>query len=105
MTTTAWIGITLLLGVSLVVRVFPALLRPPLSQATLEQIETILPIAVLINLAIFSASSEIAAAPGPALLGLGILGVLTFAARTVPILVTLIASTTAFLLLLTALNR
>ncbi|WP_043433726.1 hypothetical protein [Cystobacter fuscus] len=60
---------------------------------------------LLINLAIFSASSEIAAAPGPALLGLGILGVLTLALRTVPILVTLIASTAAFLLLFTALNR
>ena len=59
MTDTILIGIGLLLLVSLLVRVAPAFVPLPLSEEMAERIETVLPVAVFVNLAAYCAVSEI----------------------------------------------
>lgn len=59
MTDTLLIGIGLLLVVSLLVRVAPAFVPLPLSDEMAERIETVLPVAVFVNLAAYCAVSEI----------------------------------------------
>lgn len=56
---TATIGILLLLGVSLVARILPSLIDLKLSQETQEDIKSILPTAVFINLIVYCTIQEI----------------------------------------------
>lgn len=63
MTDTVVIGIAILLAVSLLVRVAPAFVPLPMSERMAERIETVLPVAVFINLAAYCAVSEIGEQP------------------------------------------
>lgn len=95
MNKTAGIGITILLAVSVLVRVAPAFVRLPLAAHTIARIEAVVPVAVLINLAVFSAVSEIHARPLPALAGLLVLAVL-FAWRRLPVILVVALASVAY---------
>ncbi len=69
----AVIGIALLFGISLVVRIVPAFLPVNFSETTQYRIKTNLPVAVFINLLVYCAYQEITYDPLPAMLSLAAL--------------------------------
>jgi hypothetical protein len=91
-------GIGLLFIVSLLVRVAPAFVPLPISDRMAERIETLLPVAVFINLAAYCAVSEINADWIPGTAGFATLVVLFPLLRQIGLIVVVALSTTAYLL-------
>ncbi|RDD61583.1 hypothetical protein [Ferruginivarius sediminum] len=94
MSTVVVIGIVMLVAVSLIVRVAPAFIPLPVSNRTIEKIDTLLPVAVFINLGAYCAVSEIAARPIVGGAGVAALFLLFPVAKRIG-LVTTVASATA----------
>ena len=69
----ALIGVALLFGISLLVRVLPAFAPFNFSAATRHQIKTHLPVAVFVNLMIYCIHQEITQAALPALIAIAAL--------------------------------
>ncbi len=67
------IGIALLFGISLIVRVLPAFASFDFSAKTQHNLKTILPIAVFVNLMIYCITQEITHDPYPAVISIAVL--------------------------------
>lgn len=92
-------GIAILLVVSLVVRVAPAYVPLPLSSRTIEKIDTLLPVAVFINLGAYCAVSEIVARPVAGGVGVAALFLIFPVARRIGLVATVVAATAAYLVM------
>lgn len=94
MNTEAIVGTALLFGISLIVRVAPAFARIDISEKRSEEIRTVLPIAVLINLMIYCVASEIKQHSLAAAAGFGVLTVLILFKRVNLLVMIVLASAT-----------
>lgn len=90
-------GIAILLVISLVVRIAPAYMPLPVSSRTIEKIDTLLPVAVFINLGAYCAVSEIAARPLAGGAGVAALFLIFPLARRIGLVATVVAATAAYL--------
>lgn len=90
------LGIVLLMCVSLIVRIVPALAPLPAFLSKQDKWEKIAPIAVLLNLGIYCTLSEIQSQPLPASIGMAVLAALFLAFRRCSILLTLGLASLAF---------
>ncbi|MCW5283493.1 hypothetical protein D8B29_02420 [Verminephrobacter eiseniae] len=88
----ALIGAALLFLISIAVRIVPAFTRIRLSEQRSEEIKTILPIAVLINLMLYCVVSEASHHQSAALIGFGVLAVLVLLRRVNLLLMVALAS-------------
>ena len=91
-------GIGILVVVSLLVRVAPAFLPLPVSQRTIDKIDTLLPVAVFINLAAYCAVSEILAKPVAGGAGVAALFLIFPIAKRIGLVATVAATTAVYLL-------
>ena len=66
----AIIGVAMLFGISILVRVMPAFIAFPFSERTRRHIETHLPVAVFVNLIIYCIYQETTAAFFPAIISI-----------------------------------
>jgi hypothetical protein len=92
MTRDAVIGAALLFAVSIVVRIVPAFVKVNLSEQRSEEIRTLLPVAVLINLMAYCVVSESHQNLTAALVGFGTLAVLILIQRVNLLLMIVLAS-------------
>ena len=90
----ALIGSCILLLISVIVRIIPTFLKLKISEETSDNINNILPIAVLINLLVYCFISEIANSPLAAIAGFIILTALLLLKKINISLVVIIASVT-----------
>lgn len=97
MTDSVLIGIGILLLISLLVRVAPAFVPLPLSDAMAERIESVLPVAVFINLAAYCAVSEISADWIPGVASFISLALLLPLVRHIGLIVVVALATAVFL--------
>jgi hypothetical protein len=97
MTETVLYGIGLLLAVSVLVRVVPAFVPLPVSEGMAERIESILPVAVFINLAMYCAVSEISASWIPGLAGMLALVLLLPLIHRIGLIVVVVAASAVYL--------
>lgn len=97
MTDSILLGIGVLLVISLLVRIAPAFVPLPLSDAMAERIETILPVAVFINLAAYCAVSEISANWVPGVAGFIALTLLLPFIKRIGLIIVVALATAIFL--------
>jgi branched-subunit amino acid transport protein AzlD len=91
------VGIGILLAVSLLVRVVPAFVPLPISEDMAERIETVLPVAVFINLAAYCAVSEIGTEMLAGSVGVAALIALMPVLRRIGLVLVVVAATAAYL--------
>ncbi|KYF55331.1 hypothetical protein BE08_13300 [Sorangium cellulosum] len=97
MSESAAIGIAVLFAVSLLVRVAPSLIRPPLRADLMARVEAVVPVAVLLNLAAFCAFSEIKGRALPASAGLAALLALLLVRPRLPLVLLIALASAAYI--------
>ena len=99
MTRGALMGVAVLFGVSLIVRIIPSFLRVTFSQSTQENIRSILPVAVFINLIAYCMASEVGGHMTAAAASFALLFALLIAGKRIGLLGAVGVASVAFVLL------
>lgn len=96
----AMLGTLMLLGVSVLVRVIPSIVRLPFDNRRQQTLRQLLPIAVFVNLVAYCFLSEVKTHPAEAVAAFALLlGMITFLPRVGVLLSVVLSSTVYFLML------
>lgn len=99
MTSGALVGVAILFVVSLIVRIIPSFIRVDFSEETRENVRSILPVAVFINLIAYCTANEIGGDMTAAAASFAVLFGLLIGAKRVGLLGTVGLASLAFVLL------
>lgn len=99
MTRGALLGVAVLFGVSLLVRIIPSFVRVTFSDDTRENVRAVLPVAVFINLIAYCMASEAGPNPAAAAAGFALLFALLTGAKRLGLLATVGLASAAFVLM------
>lgn len=99
MTHGALVGVAVLFGVSLLVRIIPSFIRVTFSENTRDNIRSILPVAVFINLIAYCTANEIGGDATAAAVSFALLFILLIGAKRMGLLATVGLASVAFVLL------
>lgn len=99
MTRGALVGVAILFGVSLLVRIIPSFIRVSFSENTRENIRSILPVAVFINLIAYCTANEIGGNVTAAAASFTLLFALLIGAKRIGLLATVGLASSVFVLL------